>query len=48
MKSLFSAFISNFIDGEPERFLSETRSHILQREILRRASGARDVEPTIP
>jgi len=48
MKHLFSAFISNFVEGEPERFLAETRSQILQREILRRASGARDVERTVP
>jgi hypothetical protein len=39
LKELFSTFISNFIDGEPSQFLSETRLQILEREGLRRQSG---------
>lgn len=49
LTELFAPFISNFIEGgDPAQFLSEMRLQILQREMLRRESGARDVEQTVP
>lgn len=47
LKETFAPFILNFIDGQPAEFLSEKRLEILQREVLRRAAGARDVEQAV-
>jgi len=47
LEKTFATVISNFIDGDPRPLLFEKRLEILQRESLRRASGARDVLPEV-